>query len=65
MNVWLLFSTKSADTLMQHLIEKSEDAYRAIAVKKDKTEMEIELKGYVFKISGEPVRVVLWKKIKK
>jgi PAS domain S-box-containing protein len=61
MNAWLLFATRSADTLMQHLVDKSEEAYRVIALTKDKKEFEVELKGHDFEIQGDPVRVVLVK----
>jgi len=63
MNSWLLFKPESAQTIMRHLVNKSENAYRVRAVRKDKTEFEVELKGKDFEIDGEPIRSVLIKKV--
>lgn len=63
MNSWLLFKPESAQTIMHHLVNKSETAYRVKAVRKDKTEFEVELKGKDFVIDGEPIRSVLIKKV--
>jgi len=63
MNSWLLFKPESAKTIMQHLVSKSSSPYRVKAVRKDKTEFEVELKGKDFEINGEPVRSVLIKKV--
>lgn len=63
MNAWRLFSMNSSDVIMQHLIEKSEEPYQVTALKKDKTEFEVELKGIDIEISGEPVRIVLLKEV--
>lgn len=63
MNSWLFFKPESAPIIMQHLVSKSTDPYRVKAVRKDKTEFEVELKGKDFEIDGEPIRAVLMKKV--
>ena len=63
MNAWRLFNSDSFDEIMHHLVEKSEEAYQAKAIKKDKTEFIIELKGKDFEVYGEPVRAVMLRAI--
>lgn len=61
LNAWLLFSQKSAESLMEHLMKKSQEPYTVTGLRKDKSEFEVELKGYDFEIAGEPVRAVALK----
>jgi hypothetical protein len=63
MNAWTIFAPQCAQTIMKHLTEKSEEAYRVTAIRKDKARIDAELKGKDFTISGEPVRLVLAKKV--
>lgn len=63
MNAWQLFTTESANALMHHLLKKSEDAYTVTAIHKDGTTFDVELKGRDFECCGEPVRVVLIRRI--
>ena len=63
MNAWRLFSDESFETIMQHLVEKSEEPYQVKGVKKDKTKLDLELKGKDFELHGEPVRAVMIKKL--
>lgn len=63
MNAWHFFHSKSAPVIMQHLMDKSTEPYQVVAVKKDKTEFDIEIKGMDFEVDGESVRVVLMKYI--
>lgn len=61
MNAWHFFNPGSAQVIMQHLLDKSPEPYQVVAVKKDKTEFEVEIKGMDFDFDGESVRVVLLK----
>ena len=63
LNAWRLFSDESFDTIMQHLVEKSEEPYQVKGIKKDETEFDVELKGSDFEVHGEPIRSVMLKKI--
>ena len=63
MNAWRLFNGESFETIMQHLLEKSEEPYQVQGVKKDKTEFNVELKGKDFEVHGEPVRAVMIRKL--
>ena len=63
LNAWRLFSSDSAETIMQHLVEKSEEAYQVKGVKKNKIEFDVELKGKDFELRGDPVRAVLLKRL--
>ena len=63
MNAWHFFHPGSAQVIMKHLLEKSTEPYQVVAVKKDKTEFNVEIKGLDFEVDGEYVRVVLLKKL--
>jgi len=63
MNAWLLFKPESANALMKHLVEKSEVPYRVKGLRKDRAEINVELKGKDFEILGEPVRAVLVRRV--
>ena len=63
LNAWKLFPPESVQEIMQHLLKKSTEPYRVKALHKSGTNFTVELKGYDFKIAGEPVRSVLLKKI--
>jgi PAS domain S-box-containing protein len=62
-NTWVLFKPEYSKTIMQHLIDKSEEPYQVRAIAKDKNEFDVELKGRDFEIAGIPVRAVLLKKL--
>lgn len=62
-NSWALFKPQDANVIMQHLLEKSEEPYRVTAIKKDRTEFDIEMKGKDFVVNGTPVRAVLLKRV--
>ena len=63
LNAWGVFSDDDFETIMHHLLEKSEEPYQVRGVKKDGTEFELELKGNDFELHGEPVRSVMLKKL--
>lgn len=62
-NSWTLFKPQDANIIMKHLMEKSEEPYRVRAIKKDRTEFDLEMKGKDFVVNGTPVRAVLLKQL--
>ena len=65
MNAWRLFTTESVQALMQHLLQKSQEPYVVTGIHKDKSRFKVELKGNDFEFAGEPVRVVLLRRVEK
>ena len=63
LNAWILFPPSSAETLMKHLMEKSEEPYQVIAKRKDGSLFKVELKAINSELAGEPIRTVLVKEI--
>ena len=63
LNAWRLFSDESFEMIMQHLVEKSEEPYQVKGVKKNGAEFDVELKGNDFEVRGEPIRLVMLKKL--
>lgn len=62
-NAWRFFSEKSVPIIMDKLVNKIEEPYRVVAVKKDGTEFEIELKGTEMELDGYELRLVQIKKL--
>ena len=62
-NAWMLFTSSSADAIMQHVATQSERAYQIVGKRKDNTTFKVELKGIDFKLDGEPLRMVMLKEI--
>ena len=58
MNAWMLFATRSVQTLMQRLAEKYEQPYQVYGRHRDGTEFLLELKGREIELGGEPIRIV-------